>query len=94
MYATGQVGPKNATEAVQWYRRAAEQDLADAQFNLGVMYTEGEGVPENYIEAYKWLSLSRGQGEWDEEQAQFWDELRSLMTPAQIAGAQRLAAEW
>ena len=25
-------------EAVQWYRKAAEQGLANAQYNLGVMY--------------------------------------------------------
>ena len=31
-------------EAAKWYRLAAEQDHAGAQFNLGVMYHEGQGV--------------------------------------------------
>ena len=31
-------------EAVRWYRLAAEQGHASAQFNLGVMYARGEGV--------------------------------------------------
>ena len=32
-------------------RRQAEQGDVDAQFNLGVMYSNGEGVPENDAEA-------------------------------------------
>ncbi len=35
------------TEIVKELRLAAEQGDADAQFNLGVMYANGEGVPEN-----------------------------------------------
>ena len=31
---------------VRWYRLAAEQGHASAQSNLGVMYANGEGVPE------------------------------------------------
>src|SRR5207302_494867 len=30
--------PKNEVEAVRWYRKAAEQDHAGAQNNLGLMY--------------------------------------------------------
>jgi TPR repeat protein len=65
-----------------------------AQYTLGVMFAEDKGVPENYIEAYKWLSLLRPQGEWDEQRMKSLDLLESRMTPAQIAEAQRLAAEW
>jgi TPR repeat protein len=31
-------------EAVSWYRKAAEQGYAEAQFNLGIMYATGEGI--------------------------------------------------
>ncbi|MDL1959246.1 MAG: hypothetical protein LWX01_06035 [Deltaproteobacteria bacterium] len=31
-------------EAVKWFRKAAEQGYADAQFFLGLMYAQGEGV--------------------------------------------------
>ena len=50
--------PKNAAEAVKWYRKAAEQGDAEAQYNLGVMYDKGEGVPKNNVEAYKWFNLA------------------------------------
>ena len=38
MYAKGQGAPQNYTEAVKWFRKAAVQGYAGAQFNLGVMY--------------------------------------------------------
>ena len=36
--------PKDAVEAVKWYRKKAEQREAAAQFNLGLMYANGTGV--------------------------------------------------
>ena len=35
MYANGDGVPKDAVQAVSWYRKAAEQGNASAQFNLG-----------------------------------------------------------
>jgi hypothetical protein len=35
---------------------------ADAQFNLGVMYDNGEGVPEDDAEAVKWYRRAAEQG--------------------------------
>ena len=43
-------------------KRLAEQGDADAQNNLGFMYDNGEGVPENYAEAVKWYRLAAEQG--------------------------------
>ena len=39
----------------------AEQGNATAQYNLGVMYHGGGGVPENYVEAVKWYRLAAEQ---------------------------------
>ena len=36
-------------------RLAAEQGDADAQFNLGVMYGNGRGVPQDDAEADRWF---------------------------------------
>ena len=38
---------------MRWYRLAAEQGLADAQNNLGLMYANGEGLPDDYVLAYQ-----------------------------------------
>lgn len=45
-----------------WYRRAADQGDAEAQYFLGDMYYTGEGVPQNYEEAVKWYRLAADQG--------------------------------
>lgn len=39
----------------------AEQGYAKAQFNLGVMYHNGEGVPQDYTEAMKWYQKAAVQ---------------------------------
>jgi len=46
--------PKDYEEAAKWFRKAAEQGLDAAQWSLGVLYENGEGVPKDYQEAAKW----------------------------------------
>jgi S1-C subfamily serine protease len=43
----------NLAESVKWYRKAAEQNYALAQCNLGVAYQYGRGVETNLVEAVK-----------------------------------------
>ena len=47
---------------MKWYRGAAKQGYASAQTNLGVMYKEGLGEPQNYKTAVKWYRLAAEQG--------------------------------
>jgi TPR repeat protein len=49
-------------KAVRWYRLAADQRDAEAQNNLGMMYADGRGVPQDYREAVKWYRLAADQG--------------------------------
>jgi len=56
---------KDYAEAVKWYRLAAAQGDADAQYNLGVMYDNGQGVVQDYAEAVKWYRLAAAQGDAD-----------------------------
>ena len=60
---------KITAEAVKWYRHAAEQGDADAQFNLGKMYAEGQGVPQADTEALKWYRRAADQGNADAQSA-------------------------
>ena len=46
MYFNGGGVPQDYSEAAAWYRQAAEQGHANAQFNLGWMYANGRGVPQ------------------------------------------------
>ena len=47
---------------LQELKSLAQQGNAAAQYNLGIMYGEGLGVPQNYNEAFKWFSQAAGQG--------------------------------
>jgi TPR repeat protein len=47
-----------ATAMREW-RPLAEAGDASAQYNLGVMYANGEGVPEDDAEAVKWYRKGR-----------------------------------
>ena len=53
---------KDEVEAVKWYRKAAEQNFADAQYDLGFCYANGQGVAKDYVEGYKWMLLAAAQG--------------------------------
>ena len=50
-----------ATALREW-RPLAEQGNADAQFYLGVMYRDGQGVPQNDAEAVRWYRKAAEQG--------------------------------
>lgn len=48
--------------ALEKLKPLAEQGKAQAQFNLGLMYREGKGVPQDSKEAATWLSKAAEQG--------------------------------
>ena len=48
--------------ALRLLRPLADQGDADAQYNLGVMYNNGDGVPQDYAEAMKWHRKAANQG--------------------------------
>ncbi|MDP2602813.1 MAG: hypothetical protein Q8S00_09515 [Deltaproteobacteria bacterium] len=82
---------------MSWYRKAAEQGLAPAQYNLGLMYTKGQGVTQDNVEAHKWFNILAAYST-DKEAQDTATKGRNIvaekMTPAQIAEAQKRAREW
>ena len=91
MYTKGKGVTQDYKEAVKWYRLAAEQWYADAQNNLGVMYANGEGVIQDYIRAHMWLNLAASKG--NKTGGEYREKITKMMTPAQIADAQKMARE-
>lgn len=54
-------------KAAEWYRKAAEMGLADAQNTLGVMYTDGKGVEKDDVMAVQWYRKAANQSHhWGE----------------------------
>ena len=76
---------------MKWYRLAAEQGDANAQFNLGAMYAFGAGVQKDYVYAHMWGNLATSNG--NENGAKLQDLVVKQMTPAGISTAQKLARE-
>ncbi len=63
IYDTGERGfPKNEKLADDWYRKAAEGGLAQAQVTLGSMYADGRGVAKDVKQAAVWYRKSAEQG--------------------------------
>jgi TPR repeat protein len=54
--------PLDWPESVRWYRKAAEQGDAKAQYALGYMYRHGRGVEMDYAEAAGWYRKAADQG--------------------------------
>ena len=55
-------------QAAAWYTKAAELGDAAAQGTLGTLYFFGQGVRQNYNEAYFWLALAASQPSPRQEQ--------------------------
>ncbi|MEL7252757.1 MAG: hypothetical protein AAGL23_01180 [Pseudomonadota bacterium] len=78
----------NAAEAAPFLLKAAEKGAPQAQQALGVLYTKGDGVDLDYVQAYKWLNLAAASGV--EEAAETRNLISSLMTAEQLTEAQSL----
>lgn len=48
--------------AVKEWRPLAEKGSAAAEFNLGLLYYDGHGVPQEFTEAAQWFERSADQG--------------------------------
>ena len=56
------VAKQGNPEAAKWFRDLAERGSAQAQYNLGVCYENGEGVEKDAAEAIKWYRIASRQG--------------------------------
>ena len=79
-------------EAAKWYGLAANQGLVEAQYNLGLMYASGGGVPEDYVRAYVWWTVAKRHG--NEQAATKLKILEPLMSRKDIVDAESRADEW
>ena len=62
MYDNGQGVRQDYTQAVQWYRKAAEQGDAQAQLALGLRYATGQGVRQDIVIAKEWFGKACDNG--------------------------------
>jgi TPR repeat protein len=72
--------------AAQLMERAADSGIPAAQANLGLMYYRGNGVPQDFVEAYYLLLKASASGAADILALR--DYLSQRIAPAQIRAAQ------
>ena len=53
---------KDYKQAAEWFRIAAKQGDVKGQYNLGLFYNEGMGVPQDYNQAAEWFHKAAEQG--------------------------------
>ena len=84
---------RNDAEALNWFRKAAEQGYGDALGNMAYMYGGGFGVPKNYVLAEMFVELAeaRHANEFDLKMTRA--VVRQHVTAAQTAEAKKRAAE-
>lgn len=88
--------PQDFEEARRWIQQAADGGTGAAQYLLGLMYEDGAGVPRDLLRAHLWFNLATSTLPEDDREAAVrkreW--LQAVLTPADLAAAQRLAREW
>ena len=79
-------------QAYRMWLPLAEAGIPQAQYNLGVIYTNGNGIPRDYVEAYKWFAIALAAGHV--EAAAALVTIAARMTKQQIAEAEVRVAAW
>ena len=79
-------------EALKWFELAAEQGVADAQYNLGLMHATGNGIPIDFITAHLWWSVAVSSGSLEARHKLVL--LEQLMTDEDLGKARELAMQW
>lgn len=79
-------------KAFDYYLQAAQKNNVTAQFSLGTMYENGEGIPSNLSEAYFWYLIAENQKDIDSQRLRREAE-RRLSTNI-IKEIRRRVEEW
>lgn len=72
--------------------QAASAGQCEDLYKLGLIYATGQGGEVDLIEAHKWFNLAAMRGSMEARDSR--KELSGLMSPTEIASAQKAAREW
>ena len=96
LYRDGGEGfDRDMAQAAEWYRKAADQGDVGAQGMMGTLYSMGQGVEQNYAEAYYWLDLAAAvKGPKQAQFANYRQMMGAHITADELAEVQKRAAAW
>ena len=79
-------------DSLTQFEMEARTGRPEALYNLGLAYSTGQGVTQDYVAAHKWFNLAAMRGI---NEAKSWrNQIAEEMNAGQIAQAQKLAREW
>lgn len=78
-------------EIAQAHERAITGQSEDL-YKLGLIYSTGQGGEVDLIQAHMWFNLAAMRGSPEAKESR--KELSGLMSPNEIANAQKAAREW
>lgn len=84
--------PPNYREAFKWFKESAELGHLEGQYNTCHMYSAGDGVPRNEVQAYMWCEIAARSGH--RIAAENRDHISQRMSEEEIAQARKLADNW
>jgi hypothetical protein len=96
LYRDGGEGfERDMAQAAEWYRKAGDHGDVGAQGMMGTLYSTGQGVEQNYGEAYYWLDLAAAvKGPKQAQYANYRQMMGAHITADELAGVQKRAAAW
>jgi uncharacterized protein len=92
LYRDGsQAVPRNYAQAIKLFYKGAMMGDDQSQNNLGLMYLQGQGEPNDPVEAYAWFSLAAMQGNASAQKN--LDVLRNRLPAEQLQVGNKRVAE-
>ena len=87
--------PQDMVQAAAWYLKAADQGDVRAEATMGTLYSMGQGVEQNYAEAYYWLDLAAAvKGPKQEQYAAHRQMMGAHITADELTAVQNRAVAW
>lgn len=91
-YSYDELGQRD--HAVGWYAIAAVRGYPPAQISFGMAFYAGSGVPQDYIQAFKWINLALQLGYGKNNQFRDREVLKSKLTEQEAVQARIEIEEW
>lgn len=91
-YAYDELGQRDL--AVSWYAIAATRGYPAAQASFGMAFYAGSGVPQDYIQAFKWINLALQRGYGRNNQYRNREVLRQKLTEQEALQARIEIENW
>lgn len=94
MYFNGIGTDTDKSMAFELYAKAARQGFVEAQMQVGMIYTYGDGVPQHFGLGYAWLYAALVNGDEDKASKKTRKMVERKMGKGALANAKKMSEQW